>query len=288
MKLRIFFASIILVILLSVTLAQQPRQSIRSRLSEETIVHRDLPYVTDGHERQKLDLYLPKTGKKLPLIIWIHGGAWLVTEDGLVHVEVKASDGGVTDLTLTPLSIDFEILSLDTGPFPGQARGLAVDEADRVWAVNGKSVLRYSGATESWQEAASPAGGADVVVADPRYGTWPSGVWVAGRGELVRLDGANQQVWPMPNTLTSAPTALLVDRTGRVWMHHRERRLDGGTILDPGRRGVGLARVHDGRWAGERIHHGTGPGIGRVHLCRAHRGHEHLLSIQHGHQRTLV
>ena len=44
---------------------------------------RDLEYVPGGHERNKLDLYLPKqagregrTPDKLPLIIWVHGGAW--------------------------------------------------------------------------------------------------------------------------------------------------------------------------------------------------------------------
>lgn len=38
---------------------------------------RDLAYVENGHERQKLDLYLPeKTDQPLPLIIWIHGGGW--------------------------------------------------------------------------------------------------------------------------------------------------------------------------------------------------------------------
>ena len=38
----------------------------------------DLPYVTNGHERQKLDLYVPKHagGDKLPLIVWIHGGGY--------------------------------------------------------------------------------------------------------------------------------------------------------------------------------------------------------------------
>jgi acetyl esterase/lipase len=39
----------------------------------------DLEYVPGGHERQKLDLYLPKeTGQSdhLPLIVWVHGGAW--------------------------------------------------------------------------------------------------------------------------------------------------------------------------------------------------------------------
>lgn len=41
------------------------------------IAHRDLPYVTNGHERQKLDLYVSeKAGSPQPLIIWIHGGGW--------------------------------------------------------------------------------------------------------------------------------------------------------------------------------------------------------------------
>lgn len=44
----------------------------------------DQPYVENGHERQKLDLYLPAGGStsatadtaKYPLIIWVHGGGW--------------------------------------------------------------------------------------------------------------------------------------------------------------------------------------------------------------------
>jgi acetyl esterase/lipase len=54
--------------------AQPPGQSVPA----DAIVHRDLPYVTNGHERQKLDLYLPEIGNKRPLIIWIHGGAWMM------------------------------------------------------------------------------------------------------------------------------------------------------------------------------------------------------------------
>ena len=39
--------------------------------------HRDLAYVRDGHERQKLDLFVPAgAGKRWPVIVWIHGGAW--------------------------------------------------------------------------------------------------------------------------------------------------------------------------------------------------------------------
>lgn len=39
-------------------------------------VQRDLPYVAGGHERQKLELYLPAEAANSPLIVWIHGGGW--------------------------------------------------------------------------------------------------------------------------------------------------------------------------------------------------------------------
>ena len=39
-------------------------------------VYPDLSYVTNGSPSQKLDLYLPKQGHNLPLIIFLHGGAF--------------------------------------------------------------------------------------------------------------------------------------------------------------------------------------------------------------------
>jgi acetyl esterase/lipase len=41
-------------------------------------VLRDLQYVEGGHERNRLDLYLPEKAVKgrLPVVVWIHGGAW--------------------------------------------------------------------------------------------------------------------------------------------------------------------------------------------------------------------
>jgi acetyl esterase/lipase len=37
----------------------------------------NIAYVSNGGERQTLDLYLPATGTNLPLIVWVHGGGWL-------------------------------------------------------------------------------------------------------------------------------------------------------------------------------------------------------------------
>ena len=40
-------------------------------------VLRDLEYVQNGHERNRLDLYLPeKAARPLPVIVYVHGGGW--------------------------------------------------------------------------------------------------------------------------------------------------------------------------------------------------------------------
>ena len=68
--LMLFFLTVVLV------LAQRRGAAESPKVPEGITVHRDVAYVTDGHERQKLDLYVPDAGENLPLIIWVHGGAW--------------------------------------------------------------------------------------------------------------------------------------------------------------------------------------------------------------------
>lgn len=71
------FTIIMLGLVMPISLAfAQPWPPRAPRVPEGTTVHRDLAYLTNGHLRQKLDLYLPKEGKNLPLIINIHGGAF--------------------------------------------------------------------------------------------------------------------------------------------------------------------------------------------------------------------
>jgi len=62
---------------LAVILAWTGLAGAQPRLPEGVKVLRDLEYVQGGHERQKLDLYLPeKTDGPLPVVVWVHGGAW--------------------------------------------------------------------------------------------------------------------------------------------------------------------------------------------------------------------
>ena len=78
------FLPITLTLILSLACAGQAEDSNNPEVNEKPTVYRNLPYVTNGHQRQKLDLYLPKDGNAVrhaahnfPLIIRIHGGAWL-------------------------------------------------------------------------------------------------------------------------------------------------------------------------------------------------------------------
>jgi len=41
------------------------------------VLKKDVPYVENGHARQKLDLRLPADPKGAPVVLWIHGGGWL-------------------------------------------------------------------------------------------------------------------------------------------------------------------------------------------------------------------
>jgi acetyl esterase/lipase len=41
------------------------------------VVSKNVPYVDNGHERQKLDLFMPPgASSACPLLVWVHGGAW--------------------------------------------------------------------------------------------------------------------------------------------------------------------------------------------------------------------
>lgn len=50
---------------------------LSSRQPDGVAVYRDLEYAEKGHPRNKLDLYIPRSETPLPLIVWVHGGAWL-------------------------------------------------------------------------------------------------------------------------------------------------------------------------------------------------------------------
>ncbi|MEM8911450.1 MAG: hypothetical protein AAGC97_06735, partial [Planctomycetota bacterium] len=72
----IFFASIAL---WSVQNASAQQRRLSSRPTDRITLAQDLAYADTANPRQKLDLLLPtsRTGSQpLPVIVYIHGGAW--------------------------------------------------------------------------------------------------------------------------------------------------------------------------------------------------------------------
>ena len=75
-RITLTFVLILCILAVTLVLAQRRERAEPPQAPEGVTVHRDLAYVTNGHARQKLDLYIPNEGEDLPLIIWVHGGAW--------------------------------------------------------------------------------------------------------------------------------------------------------------------------------------------------------------------
>jgi len=62
------------------SLAQIPER-IKNIFPAGTIMHNNLAYAGDTLKRHKLDIYLPQNAKgNLPLIVWVHGGAWKLND----------------------------------------------------------------------------------------------------------------------------------------------------------------------------------------------------------------
>lgn len=84
----------------------QPVTIPAARVPEGVKAHRDLEYVANGHERNKLDLYVPEKAEgPLPLIIWVHGGGWQNgSKDGCPPLR-----GGFTERGYAVASINYRL-----------------------------------------------------------------------------------------------------------------------------------------------------------------------------------
>lgn len=92
---------------------------VQAIFPQGTIVHGNMPYAGDTLKRHLLDIYLPPAAKgPLPLIVWVHGGAWMHNDKYADMGYMKNTVKSFIDSGYAVASIDYRF-STDA-PFPAQ------------------------------------------------------------------------------------------------------------------------------------------------------------------------
>jgi acetyl esterase/lipase len=124
-----------LFILLSISgIAQSNR--VMNLFPEGTVLHGNIPYLNDTHEKHLLDIYLPKNSKgKIPLVVFIHGGGWLSNDKYADIGYMKSTVSEILDSGFALVSIDYRFST--EAVFPAQmldcnaAISFLVDNAEK-------------------------------------------------------------------------------------------------------------------------------------------------------------
>ncbi|MEE8451685.1 MAG: alpha/beta hydrolase fold domain-containing protein [Thermoguttaceae bacterium] len=150
---------------------RRPQTSSRPQVHDAIRAERDLPYADTDNPRQRLDLYLPKnptSDEPLPVIAWIHGGAWRAGDR-------RSGQGRVAELVAG-------------GNYAGVSIGYRLT-GEAIWPAQ----IHDCKAAVRWIRA-----NAKRYNLDPeRIGVWGS----SAGGHLVAMLGTSGRVKPLEGTL---------------------------------------------------------------------------------------
>jgi len=110
---------ILLFSILTYTVSAQSTNPKKDIFPKGTTVYENIPYANDTLKKHLLDIYLPPVKKlSYPLIVWIHGGAWMVNDK-------YADMGYMTNTVKLFMDNGYAVASIDyrystTAPFPAQ------------------------------------------------------------------------------------------------------------------------------------------------------------------------
>ena len=97
----------------------QMAERVKNIFPENTKVYGNIPYANDTSRFHLLDIYLPaNTTKPLPLVVWIHGGAWMLNDKYADMGYMKNTVKSFLDSGYALASIDYRYST--TAVFPAQ------------------------------------------------------------------------------------------------------------------------------------------------------------------------
>jgi acetyl esterase/lipase len=81
---------------------------VQNIFPQGTITYSNIPYANDTLKKHLLDIYLPPDAKSnTPLIVWIHGGAWMLNDKYADMGYMKNTIKGFIDSGYALASIDY-------------------------------------------------------------------------------------------------------------------------------------------------------------------------------------
>lgn len=115
----LFLTSSFLFLLCSRYAVAQPADRVRNIFPQNTIAYNNIPYANDTLKKHLLDIYLPANAKaNTPLIVWIHGGAWMLNDKYADMSYMKNTITSFIDSGYALASIDYRYST--EAPFPAQ------------------------------------------------------------------------------------------------------------------------------------------------------------------------
>ncbi|MEP6733935.1 MAG: alpha/beta hydrolase [Chryseolinea sp.] len=110
--------TIFCIVVVVVANAQVPER-VKTWFPERTIFHHNIPYANDTLKKHLLDIYVPANAKgDVPLVIWIHGGAWMMNDKYADMGYMKNTVKGFLEKGYALASIDYRHST--TAIFPAQ------------------------------------------------------------------------------------------------------------------------------------------------------------------------
>jgi acetyl esterase/lipase len=91
---------------------------VQNIFPEGTVTYSNIPYANDTMKKHLLDIYVPANAKNTPLVVWIHGGAWMMNDKYADMGYMKNTLRGFIDSGYALASIDYRF-STDA-VFPAQ------------------------------------------------------------------------------------------------------------------------------------------------------------------------
>ena len=100
--------AIFLLIFSAFVRAQMPQNPVKNQFPPGTVFHENIAYAADSDPKHLLDIYLPaKAGAGMPLVIWVHGGAWLSNDKYADMGYMKETIKALLDNGFALASIDY-------------------------------------------------------------------------------------------------------------------------------------------------------------------------------------